>query len=144
MRTSVAETDVLRLLLLFQFRYEGREEESIARLRAAFPQHAPMMDAVIAACGARRRGPDDVLAAKTGLVQFFSDIRALREANPKALDQFRPLLASIVDRVKKGTLDPTVYPFSALNGHFMEMRCSGLRSVIPSARPTSLSIRNQF
>jgi hypothetical protein len=69
------------------------------------------MRAAVAACGARKRGPDDAAAGRTSFTQFFSDIQALREPNAMALDQYKCLLAGIIEKVRRGTLDPAGYPF---------------------------------
>ena len=108
---SVPSESIERLLLLFALRYEGRAEEQTERLKRTFPQHSFAMSRIVERFGVARRGSDDILAGRATLTQLFTDIRALCDAQPKALDQYQCLLVSIIDRIKKGTLNPAQYPF---------------------------------
>lgn len=101
----------LRLLLLFTLRYENRASDKHNALRSAFPIHTSLLDAIIKVCGTGKRGPDDVFASRAGLGQLFSDIRMLVEADQKVLDQYHPLLSTILARLKKGQLSGESYPF---------------------------------
>jgi hypothetical protein len=102
--------DCLRLLLLFQLRYEGRYEEHIQRLRSAFPEHCGHMIAAVASCGLRKRCSEESFSNRSCFTQLMSDIQSLREGG-RALDQHRCHLTGIIERVKRGTLDATQYPF---------------------------------
>jgi hypothetical protein len=108
---NIPDEAILRLLLIYALRYEGRAEDQLQRLRIAFPQHVPLMKAVVVSCGTAKRGPDDILAGRTKLNQLFTDFRGLYEANSKVLDQFKPLLSSIIERIRRGNLNSSQYPF---------------------------------
>lgn len=109
---TVPSDAIQRLLLLFALRYENRAEEQMERLRQTFPQHAHAMDSVVENFGVAKRGSDDVVTGRATLTQLFTNIRALCDAQPNALDQYQCLLASIIDRLKKGTLSTGQYPFA--------------------------------
>ena len=108
---NIPHEAIIRLLLLFALRYEKRAEEQMNKLMEAFPREIELMKAVVEQFGSEKRTQDNILAEKGTLTQFFTDIRALCDAQPKLLDQYKCLLTSIIDRVKKGKLSPDQYPF---------------------------------
>jgi hypothetical protein len=116
----IPRDSIKRLILIYTLRYEGRAAELLQQLHDAFPQYSMLMRAMIMTCGAAKRKGDDILAGRTKISQLFTDIRALYDAQPKVLDQFRPLLVSIIDRLKRGTLDLGQYPF--VGGRQSEVR----------------------
>jgi hypothetical protein len=130
---------VERLLILYALRYEGRGEEQIERLCQGFPEHVSIMRAAITSCGSRKRGTDDQFVTRHGFTQFINDIQSLRES-VRTLDQHRCQLGSIIERIKRGTLEAGQYPFVGrrVEGHrvrrlmvfyvggatYKEMRCA--------------------
>ncbi|OHS99075.1 Vacuolar protein sorting-associated protein 45 [Tritrichomonas foetus] len=103
--------EMLRLLMIYALRYENRANEQLNSLKEAFPSCEPLMDAIIKIAGNEKRGPDDVFGSRRKLTQLFTDIRALCVEQSQVLDQYKCLLASIIDRIKKGQLSVENYPY---------------------------------
>ncbi|KAH0787048.1 Sec1 family protein [Histomonas meleagridis] len=108
---NIPKHEIMKLLLLFALRYEGRAVEQFQQLKEIFPEYVGIMSSITQVAGASKRGADDILAGRNRLTQLFSDIRALYTSNSKFLDQFKCQLTSIIDRVKKGQLSAEQYPF---------------------------------
>lgn len=118
--------DIVRLLLIFCLRYEGRANEQISALKSKFPSCAPLMDGIIKVAGkAKRRGEDkirdddddDIFGnSKRKITQLFTDIKALCvDEQSQVLDQHKCLLSSILERLKKGQLSTESYPYMGIN-----------------------------
>ena len=103
--------EMIRLLLIYALRYQGRAVEQINTLYETFPSCTPMMEAIIKIAGNEKRGPDDVFGSRKKLAQFFTDIKALCVEQSQVLDQHKPLLSSILDRIKKSQLSTDAYPY---------------------------------
>lgn len=108
---QISSNLALRLIMIFALRYEGRSQELHSKLWNASPESKSYMSTIIQTCGTSMRGSDDVFVGKTGISQLFKDIKMLVEADQKMLDQYKVLLISILNRVKKGQLSSEQYPF---------------------------------
>lgn len=110
-KENISFDDITRLVLLFSLKYEGRAQEQFNTLKTVFPDLTHLISATLKVAGSSKRGPENIFSSKSKLTQFFSDIKALYDANSRLLDQYNCNLVSIIERVKKGQLSPETYPF---------------------------------
>lgn len=114
---QVSLDEVVRLLMIYALRYEGRAQEQINLLKEKFPSCAPLMDAIVNIAGNGKRAPigseDDIFVGnRRKFTNFLTDIKALcLDEQSQVLDQYKCLLSSIIDRLKKGQLSTDMYPF---------------------------------
>lgn len=119
--------DILRLLLIYCLRYEGRGNEQISSLKSKFPSCVPIMDAALKVAGkAKRKGDDkfrddddeiDIFGnSKRKITQIFTDIKALCiDEQSQVLDQHKCILSSILEKIKRGQLSTESYPYMGIN-----------------------------
>lgn len=104
--------EILKLCMLYGLKYQDRAPEQIRRLTSCIAEAGNAINVAINAIGNGKRGTENVFAPTSTLTKIlqFTNLSKLGEANTNVLAMYKPLLLSILERLKKGTLGPE-YPY---------------------------------